>query len=148
MPKDSRRQELFLLQPYILLQTKILNKKQFHFEDSFTDTLGHKRRLIFYGAIPYAYTKDNIAKQPLHARIPSNMILEGVWLNLQFDIASFVNACFEGSQLYSVDTISINGPCLVRKVMTCKSQIPDSFGFVIEREFGPEACAGYEEYVQ
>jgi hypothetical protein len=97
LPKDTRKTDLHLLQPYLLLQVKILNKKQFHFEVAFTDTLGSKKRLIFYGAIPFAYTKDNIARQPLHARIPSNMILEGVWLNLQFDIASFVGRCFENT---------------------------------------------------
>ena len=32
----------------------------------------------------------------MHARIPSGMILEGVWLNLQFDVESFVQNCFEG----------------------------------------------------
>ena len=35
----------------------------------------------------------------------------------------------------------------MRKVFTCKSQIPDSFPFVIEREFSQEAAQGYEDYV-
>ena len=39
------------------------------------------------------------------------------------------------------------GACLVRKVCSCKNQIPDSFPFVLEKEFGPEAAQGYEEYV-
>jgi len=75
------------------------------------------------------------------------MVLEGVWLNLQFDIQSFVVKCFEGTQFHSIDSLSINGPCLVRRVCTCKAQVPDSFGYVIEREFGAAASQGYEEYV-
>jgi Protein of unknown function (DUF667) len=96
MPKDNRKTDLYLLQPYLLLQCKILNKKQFHMEIGFTDTTGNKKRLVFYGSIPYAYTRDNIARSPMHARIPSNMVLEGVWLNLQFDMTSFVAKCFDG----------------------------------------------------
>ena len=55
--------------------------------------------------------------------------------------------CFDQSNFRTIDSITINGACLVRKVFTCKSQIPDSFPFVIEREFGPEAAGKYEEYV-
>ena len=62
MPKDTRKMDLYLLQPYLLLQIKILNKKQFHLEVAVTDNHGRKRRLIWYGASPYAYTKDNISK--------------------------------------------------------------------------------------
>jgi hypothetical protein len=82
LPKDSRKADLHLIQPYLLLQVKILDKKQFHVEIGFSDAQKSKKRLIFYGATAYAYTKDNISRQPLHARIPSAMLLEGVWLNL------------------------------------------------------------------
>ena len=76
------------------------------------------------------------------------MILEGVWLNLQFDLDSFVEGCFEGSQGFrSIEGISIQGPALVRRVFTCKTQLPDSFPYVIEREFGVEQAQGYEQYV-
>ena len=84
----------------------------------------------------------------MHARIPSAMILEGVWLNLQIDVQSYVDKCFDATNFRSIDAISIQGPALVRRVFTCKSQIPDSFPYVIEREFGPEHAQGYEEYVQ
>lgn len=84
----------------------------------------------------------------MHARVPSGMILEGVWLNLQFDIQSFVESCFDATNFRSIDAINIQGPALVRRVFTCKSQIPDSFPYVIEREFGAEQAQGYEEYVQ
>jgi hypothetical protein len=32
--------------------------------------------------------------------------------------------------------------------MTCKNQVPDSFPFVLEREFGNEAASNYETYIQ
>jgi len=136
MPKEARKTDLYLMHPYILLQIKILNKAQFHFEVAITDTNGRKKRLIWYGATPYAYTKSNLTKQPMYTRIPSNMVLEGVWLNLQFDIPSFVEKCCDDSVFASIDSITINGPCLVRRIFTCKAQVPDSFAFVIEREFG------------
>jgi hypothetical protein len=75
-----------LLQPFLALQVKVLDKKQFHVEVTFSDQDKHKKRLIFYSGAAYAYSKDNISRQPMHARIPSGIILEGVWLNLQFDI--------------------------------------------------------------
>ena len=84
----------------------------------------------------------------MHARIPSAMILEGVWLNLQIDIPSFVENTFEKTGFRSIDAINIQGPALVRKVCTCKSQVPDSFPFVLEREFGQEAAQGYENYIE
>ena len=83
----------------------------------------------------------------MHARIPSGMILEGVWLNLQIDIQSFVENCFDATNFRSIDAISVQGPALVRRVFTCKAQMPDSFPYVIEREFGAEQAQGYEDYV-
>ncbi len=121
LPKDSRRQELYLLQPFVNLQVKVLDKKQFHVEVTFSDQDKHKKRLVFYSGTQYAYSKDNISRQPMHARIPSGMILEGVWLNLQFDVQSFVEQCFDTSTFRSIDAISISGPALVRRVLTCKS---------------------------
>ena len=76
------------------------------------------------------------------------MVLEGVWLNLQLDIQSYVDQCFDATNFRSIDAISISGPALVRRVFTCKAQVPDSFPYVVEREFGPDQAQGYEEYVQ
>ena len=147
LPKDTRRQELFLLQPFLNLQVKVLNKKEFHVEVTFSDQDKAKKRLVFFSGSQYAYSKDNISRQPMHARIPSGMILEGVWLNLQIDVLSFVDSCFDATNFRSIDAISISGPALVRRVFTSKSQVPDSFPYVIEREFGVEQAQGYEDYV-
>ena len=83
----------------------------------------------------------------MHARIPSAMILEGVWLNLQFDVQSFVETCFDATNFRSIDAISISGPALVRRVFTSKNQVPDSFPYVLEREFGAVHSQGYEDYI-
>ena len=60
---------------------------------------------------------------------------------------SFVENCFDNSIFRSIDAISISGPALVRKVFTSRHQVPDSFPFVIEREFGANFARGYEEYL-
>jgi len=56
------------------------------------------------------------------------MILEGVWLNLVFDIQSFYDKCYnEHFKFRSIDAITLSGACLVRKIMTIKAVVPDSF---------------------
>ena len=72
----------------------MLDKKTFSCEVVFTDTDRLKRRISFYGAGHYNYSKDNIARTPTAVRVPCSMVLEGVWLNLQFDIQSFIDRCF------------------------------------------------------
>ena len=78
-----------------MLQIKVQDKKSFHFEIAFSDQENKRRRLIFYAAQFYTYNKDNIYRQPLHARIPCAYIMEGMWMNLQFDIQSFIDKCFD-----------------------------------------------------
>ena len=36
---------------------------------------------------------------------------------------------------------------LIRKIYTLKSQLPDSFPYVIERDFGEEVALEFEQYV-
>lgn len=86
IPKESRKAELYLLQTNLLFQIKVLDKKSFNLEVVFTDTEKNKRRITFYGSNHYQYSKDNIVRSPLAARIPTSMILEGVWLNLMIDV--------------------------------------------------------------
>ena len=130
------------------MQCKVLDKKSFHFEVQFSDFEGKRRRLIFYGAQFYTYSKDNIHREPLHARIPCAYIMEGMWMNLQFDIKSFVAKCFpEDIQFKQIDNIVVAGACLIRRMITTKSQLPDSFPYVIERDFGDEIALEFEQYV-
>ena len=81
-PLDDRKEELGLIQPFVIIQCKVLDKQSFHFEVAFTDQLGKRRRLIFYGSQYYTYTKDNIHRMQLHARVPCALIMEGMWMNL------------------------------------------------------------------
>lgn len=129
------------------MQCKILDKKSFQLEILFTDTVGTKRRIYFSGASHFAYSKNNIHKAPLNARIPTSMLLEGVWLNLQFDILSFVASCFKDVVFKQIDGVVVGGALLLRRVATYKAEIPDSFQYVIEKEFGEQAALGYEQFV-
>lgn len=116
-------------------------------EVAFSNREGQKRRVIFSGSQHYQYSKDNIARHPTHVRVPIGQVLEGVWLNLQLNIQSFVELCFGRDAFNSIDSITVQGACLLRKVFTSKCQIPDSFPFVLEQEFGSAAAAGFEEYI-
>ncbi len=82
LPGELRKQELYLLQTNLLFQIKVLDKKSFSVDVVFSDTDKVKRRLNFYAATHFHYSKDNIARAVLNARVPCSMILEGVWLNL------------------------------------------------------------------
>jgi hypothetical protein len=70
-----------------------------------------------------------------------------MWMNLQFDIASFVEKCFDKVTLKTIDSIEIGGACLIRRVLTTKHQVPDSFPYVIERDYGEELALEFEQYV-
>lgn len=135
LPQDVHKTELFLTQPYLNLQVKVMNKKEFHVEVTFTGQDRLKKRLIFFAGQQYTYSKDNIQRRPMHARIPTAMILQGVWLNLQFDIQSFVEKCFDVPSFRTIDSISVSGSALVKRVFMSKYQVPDSFPHVLEQEF-------------
>ena len=75
------------------------------------------------------------------------MLLEGVWLNLQFDVLSFIQNCFTDCQFWSIDGITLTGALLLRRIATYKTEIPDSLQYVIEKEFGEKAANDYEQYV-
>ena len=66
----------------MLLQIKILDKNNFSLDVVFSDTDKVKRRLNFYAQAHYNYSKDNITRAVLNARVPCAFVLEGVWLNL------------------------------------------------------------------
>jgi hypothetical protein len=64
IPKDPRKQDLYLQHNYLLLQVKVLNKKNFHVEIMIGthSELNIKKRLVFYSAQPYVYSRDNILR--------------------------------------------------------------------------------------
>lgn len=125
-----------------------MEKKSFHFEVSLTDTDRQKRRLVFYGAQYYLYSKDNIHRQVTHTRIPTAYIMEDIWMNLQFDFSTFLPKCFGNEVAFaSIDSITFGGHCLVRRVLSTKHQVPDSFPYVIEKDFGEDIAVDFENYV-
>ena len=66
-------------------------------------------------------------------------------MNLQFDIKSFVEKCFPNDiKFKQIDNINISGACLIRRIFTTKSQVPDSFPYVIERDFGDDVALEFE----
>lgn len=79
--------------------------------------------------------------------MPAAYIMEGLWMNLQFDLHSFVDKCFTGVKLKQIENIQLGGACLVRRIMSTKTQLPDSFPYVIERDFGEEVALEFEQYV-
>ena len=128
IPVDPRNSEdLHLVQPYLMMQIMITDKKVFHLEITVTDQHKIKRRLFFNAGQSYSPAKDNISKQQLHARIPFDIVRDGVWMNLQLDILNFYEACFPGEPPFrSLDGIIITGACRIRKVLTMRSQLFDT----------------------
>ncbi len=57
LPGNARTQDLYLLQNHLVLQIKVLDKKSFNLEVTFTDTELIKRRVYFSGASDYHYSK-------------------------------------------------------------------------------------------
>ena len=53
-----------MVNPFLLLQMKVLNKKTFHLEVTVgtSDDSNPQKRLVFYGAQPYVPTRDNILR--------------------------------------------------------------------------------------
>jgi len=47
----------------------------------------------------------------------------------------------------SIEEVIIHGGLLLRKVMFSKFQLPDSFPYIIERDFSDEVAVEYERYV-
>ena len=69
-------------------------------------------------------------------------------MNLLFDIGTFVEKCFGKSVRFeAIEKITIGGACLVRRVLSTKHQLPDSFPYMIEKEYGEEIALDFEHYV-
>ncbi len=124
----------------------VTDKKVFHLEITVTDNTRTKRRLFLNAGQSYSPQKDNIAKSQLHARIPFDIIRDGIWMNLQLDILNFYEACFPGEPTFrSIDGIIITGACRIRKVITMRSQLFDMTGQWLQREYGMEVAQDFDE---
>ena len=62
-------------------------------------------------------------------------------------MSSFAGQCFEARTFKAIEQIHIGGAVLLRKVMAMKFQVPDSFPYIIERDFSEQTALEYEGYV-
>eukprot|EP01017_Pseudomicrothorax_dubius_P036390 TRINITY_DN5202_c0_g1_i7.p1 TRINITY_DN5202_c0_g1~~TRINITY_DN5202_c0_g1_i7.p1 ORF type:complete len:451 (-),score=87.42 TRINITY_DN5202_c0_g1_i7:555-1907(-) len=118
LPKDDK-QELGLVQPYIVLQIYIAPGQQFGFELVVTDTTKSKRRMMFTSAL------KSVELNYFHCKIPISTVKRGIWLNLSIDLVSFMSL-FKGQTFRSLDTIVINGPCKVRRLFTMRAPLVET----------------------
>ena len=107
---------------------------------------GVRRRLTFNGLNPYSYTLDNLVKSPLHLKVPCGIIQEDQWLNLQFDLKSFVMYGYDNFRLdmKHIDSISLSGCMYLKRILLTNFQVPDSFPFLIAQKFGQKTANEFE----
>jgi hypothetical protein len=88
-PKEEK-QELALVQPFLVFQLFLPVGEPFSIELAVTDTGKAKRRLNFTTNV------RDLDKNYFHAKIPIDSLKRGVWLNLSIDILSFMEL-FKGT---------------------------------------------------
>jgi hypothetical protein len=71
-PKD-RNAQLYLIQPFLVFQVMVLDKRYFSVELILTDMNGIKRRLYFHAGT-HIHECASINVQPLHSRIEHDLI--------------------------------------------------------------------------
>jgi len=122
---SNRNLNLYLIQPFLVFQILVLDKRYFSLEIAVTDMEGTKRRLYFHNGTQ-VHECAAVTVQPLHAKIEHDLVVEGEWLNLQIDVQSFVEPCFKQANFRSIDNITVCGDCRLRRVFTTKHQLPES----------------------
>lgn len=80
----------------------------------------------------------------MHLKVPCKIIIENQWLNLQFDIKSFILYGFQKIDLLHIDSIAISGNMLLRKILITRFQLPDSFPHFITQRYGDQAANEFE----
>jgi hypothetical protein len=107
------------VQPFVVLQAYFPRGKLLTIELGFTDNTGTLRRLIF------TQGRETVKNQ-LHARIPADAIVRDCWVNLCIDVVSFIRECFPSCTMRSVDSISISGMALIKRVFTMRMRLRDT----------------------
>ena len=64
-------------------------------------------------------------KKYFHIKSPIDYIRRGVWLNLEIDVWSFMEA-WSGCNFRSLDMIIVSAPCKLRKIFITKYPIQGS----------------------
>ena len=105
-------------------------------------------RISFYAGTPYVHSKMNISRHGTQAaRVPIGMVEKDLWINLQLDLRSFVQECFD-EQFLSLEQVYIHGCCKIRRVILTKFQIADSQPYLIEERYSDQDAINYEVFVQ
>ncbi|XP_044308040.1 protein CFAP20DC isoform X4 [Varanus komodoensis] len=114
LPKETR-QNLGLIQQFLVLQIYVPLGKDFSTELLITDLRNIKRRLYL------STIHKELSVTPLHAKIPLFMIKRKIWCNLCIDLVAFTSGIFKGAVFQSLDGIVISANCKLRKIFTLKS---------------------------
>jgi len=117
-PKDDR-QDLGLLQHYLVLQIFLGMDSTFSLEVVLSDTANHKRRLIFTNSV------KEIEKTHFHIKIPLDHIKRNTWINLSFDLLSYFEM-FPSSTFRSLESFIISGNYKLRKIFTMRGPLIES----------------------
>lgn len=121
IPKNPTKNSLKYEYGFVIIQCKVLDKRSFHMDIKYTDKKGEKKKINFHGGTPYSYTKNNITEYKDNIKVPVGKIVEKLWVNLQFDLKSFALNCEEPSELLHIDSISVSGFLIIRKMILCNS---------------------------
>lgn len=120
IPKGAR-ESLAILQPYLVVQAFIPHGKTFTVEIAFIDHSNTKRRLVFSQS-------REIVRNPLHVRLPSTLFKRDTWVNLCFDVVSFVQVCFPGQTYKHLDQVRVTAFSRIRRIFTMKLRLRDTTG--------------------
>ncbi|KAJ3223186.1 hypothetical protein HK099_001437 [Clydaea vesicula] len=120
-PKDEK-QSAYLINQFLILQVFIPLGEHVLIELSITDLNNNKRRFIVS-----SWNKET-KLTALHVMLPMNLIKRSVWLNLCFDLVSFVTEFFRGQTFRSLDNIQLSGAFKLRKIFMMKDKPADTTG--------------------
>lgn len=118
---SNDKENLNLMQSYIVLQLYVFSLKSFTIEISVSDSTNVKRRVLFS-----ACSKEIIINA-LHCRIPLVNFPINIWVNVCIDVFSFVSECFKGQSFKSIDYICLSGNCKVRKIYGMRNSLTELF---------------------
>uniref|UniRef100_A0A8D0DV36 CFAP20 domain containing n=1 Tax=Salvator merianae TaxID=96440 RepID=A0A8D0DV36_SALMN len=119
LPKETR-QNLGLIQQFLVLQIYVPLGQDFSTELLITD-LGNIKRRLYLSTV-----HKELSVTPLHAKIPLFMIRRKIWCNLCIDLVAFTSEIFKGAVFQSLDGIIISANCKLRKIFTLKSKPLDT----------------------
>ncbi|GAB5568193.1 protein CFAP20DC isoform X9 [Prionailurus iriomotensis] len=114
------KQEVGLIQRFLVLQIYIPLGQDFSTELLITD-LGNIKRRLYLSTV-----HKELSSTPLHAKIPLFMIKRKIWCNLCIDLVAFTSEIFKGAVFQSLDGIIVSANCKLRKIFTLKCKPQDT----------------------